>query len=212
MNGTHLDARFDAAFAACPLVAILRGVRPDEVEAVTQVLVTAGFRLVEVPLNSPDPFDSIARLVRRFGQDIMIGAGTVTTVEHVSELARIGAALVVSPHADPQVIEASRAAGLVSIPGILSATEAFAAIRAGANALKLFPMEMIGPRGVAALRAVLPADLRLIAVGGVGPDNFATLRQSGCSGFGLGSSLYKPGQTLSAIEQSAASCMSAIGT
>lgn len=204
------DTRFDAAFAACPLVAILRGVKPDEVEAIAEVLVDAGFRIIEVPLNSPDPFDSIARLVARFGANAVIGAGTVTQAGEVAELARIGATIAISPHTDPEVIRATRAAGLVSVPGALSASEAFAAVGAGANALKLFPMEMIGPRGVGALRAVLPKSLRLIAVGGVGAPDFATLRQAGCAGFGLGGSLYKPGMTPDLVARTAAEAFAAL--
>ena len=204
------DARFDAAFAECPLVAILRGIRPENAEAIGQVLFDTGFRLIEVPLNSPDPFDSIARLLKRLGSQALIGAGTVTTVEEVRELARIGASLSVSPHADTDVILKARKAGLVSIPGILSPTEAFAAIRAGANALKLFPMEMIGSAGVKALRAVLPRDLRLIAVGGIDATNMAALRSAGCSGFGLGSSLFKPTSDAGTVLDNAKALLSAI--
>lgn len=204
------NTRFDAAFAACPLVAILRGVKPDEVEAIAQALFDAGFRIIEVPLNSPDPFVSIARLVARFGNSAVIGAGTVTQLGEVAELARIGASVAISPHTDPEIIAATRAAGLVSVPGALSASEAFAALKAGANALKLFPMEMIGPRGVGALRAVLPKSLRLIAVGGVGAPDFATLRQAGCAGFGLGGSLYKPGMTPDLVARTAAEAIAAL--
>jgi 2-dehydro-3-deoxyphosphogalactonate aldolase len=210
VNATSSDARFDAAFAACPLVAILRGVKPDEVLAIGQVLVDAGFGIIEVPLNSPDPFDSIARLFARFGDSAVIGAGTVTQLAEVAELARIGASVAISPHTDPEIIAATRSAGLVSVPGALSASEAFAALKAGANALKLFPMEMIGPRGLGALRAVLPKSLRLIAVGGVGAPDFAGLRQAGCAGFGLGGSLYKPGMTPDVVARTAAEAIAAL--
>jgi 2-dehydro-3-deoxyphosphogalactonate aldolase len=210
VNSAAVVARFDAAFAASPLVAILRGVKPEEVEAIGAALVVAGIKIIEVPLNSPDPFDSIARLVRCFGDTAFIGAGTVMTSGEIDELVRIRATLAISPHADPDLIRATRAAGLISMPGILSPTEAFAAIRAGANALKLFPMEMIGVVGVRAMRAVLPRDLRLVAVGGVGPANLAEFRAAGCDGFGLGSSLFKPGMSVEAVGRAAAASVAAI--
>ena len=206
-----LEARFDAAFAACPLVAILRGVRPDEVEAIGEALVAAGFRLIEVPLNSPQPFDSIARLARRLDGRALVGAGTVTDVAEVAQLARIGAALVVSPHTDPEVIGATRAAGMISLPGILSPSEAFAALKAGAHGLKLFPMEMIGASGVKAMRAVLPRGVRLIAVGGVGVAEMPALRAAGCDGFGLGSALYKPGASVTEVAATAGRFVAALG-
>lgn len=202
---------FDSAFTACPLVAILRGVRPDEVEAIGDVLVAAGVRLIEVPLNSPQPFDSIARLVRRLAGQALVGAGTVTDVAEVAELARIGAELVVSPHTDVAVIRATRAAGMISLPGILSPSEAFAALKAGAHGLKLFPMEMIGASGVKAMRAVLPKGTRLIAVGGVDVAEIPALRRAGCDGFGLGSALYKPGASAETVALAAARFMAALG-
>ncbi|OYU47742.1 MAG: 2-dehydro-3-deoxy-6-phosphogalactonate aldolase [Rhizobiales bacterium PAR1] len=205
-------ARFETAFAAAPLVAILRGLEPQRAEAIGDILVAAGIRIIEVPLNSPDPFDSIARLVKRFGDRALIGAGTVMEEADIAELKRIGAGLAVSPHADVALIRAARAAGLVSLPGILSSTEAFAAIRAGANGLKLFPMEMIGASGVKAMRAVLPKGLKLIAVGGVGPANMRNLQTAGCDGFGLGSSLFKPGMALEAIRASAEASIAAVAT
>lgn len=198
-----LARRFDAGFSACPLVAILRGITPGEIDSVGDTLVEAGFRLIEVPLNSPDPFASIARLQARHGTHCLIGAGTVTTTHEVAELRRIGAALVVSPHCDPEVIGATVAAGLLSIPGALTPSECFAAIRAGAHAVKLFPMEVLGIAGVKAMRAVLPASLRLIGVGGVDAGNIAALRQAGCSGFGIGGALYRPGSGLADIAAAA---------
>ena len=203
-------ARFETAFAVCPLVAILRGLEPREAGAIGEVLVGAGLGLIEVPLNSPDPFASIAALVKRFGDRAMIGAGTVMDAHEVAELQRIGATLVISPHADPDLIRAARTSGLVSVPGILSPTEAFAAIRAGANALKLFPMEIIGHSGVKAMRAVLPRGLRLIAVGGVGPTTLRDLRSAGCDGFGLGSALFKPGMTPEAVRGVAEASVAAL--
>jgi 2-dehydro-3-deoxyphosphogalactonate aldolase len=203
------DLRFDQAFASCPMVAILRGLRPEMAEQACDILIGAGFRIIEVPLNSPNPFDSIARMVKRFGDKTVIGAGTVTSVDEVKELRRIGATLAISPHADVEVIHASRQHGLVSIPGILSATEAFAALNAGANALKLFPMEMIDVKGVKALRAVLPKDLRLIAVGGVDLATIPAFRAAGCNGFGLGSSLFKPETSMAELSASATAFIAA---
>jgi 2-dehydro-3-deoxyphosphogalactonate aldolase len=199
---TQHDLRFDQAFSACSMIAILRGIKSEMAEQACEVLIAAGFRIIEVPLNSPDPFDSIARMVKRFGDKAVIGAGTVTSVEELKELTRIGAALAISPHTDVEVIHASRQYGLVSVPGVLSATEA-------ASALKLFPMEMIGVKGVKALRAVLPKDLRLIAVGGVDVATIPVFRAVGCNGFGIGSSLFKPETSLEELRDTAealASC------
>jgi 2-dehydro-3-deoxyphosphogalactonate aldolase len=203
------DAHFDVAFAECPLIAILRGLEPAQAEETGQVLLEAGFRIIEVPLNSPHPFDSISRLVSRFGHQALIGAGTVTQLDEVKELRRIGAAIAVSPHADTEIIRATRQAGMVSMPGILSATEAFAAIKAGANALKLFPMEMIGTSGVKALRAVLPKSLRLVAVGGVDTTNIGSFIAAGCSGFGLGGALFKLGDRSEKVAETAKALIAA---
>lgn len=208
---TPLSARFDAAFAACPLVAILRGITPAEADAVGDRLVEAGFRLIEVPLNSPDPFDSIARLLRRHGDRALIGAGTVTDPAEVAELHRLGAHLVVSPHTDPAVIAASVRAGLIAMPGAMTPSECFAAVRAGASAVKLFPMEVLGSAGVKALRAVLPKSLRLIGVGGVDEANMPTLRAAGCNGFGIGGALYKPGMSAAAVDEAARRFIAALG-
>ncbi|MCZ8185971.1 MAG: 2-dehydro-3-deoxy-6-phosphogalactonate aldolase [Beijerinckiaceae bacterium] len=210
MTADALEALFRETLAEAPLIAILRGIRPSEVEAVGAVLVESGIRLIEVPLNSPDPFNSIARLVKRFGDSALIGAGTVTQPDDVLELADIGASLVISPHADRAVIEATRRAGLVSLPGIATPSEAFSAIAAGAHALKLFPMEMIGVAGMKAMKAVLPADMPLIAVGGVGPANIAGFRAAGCAGFGLGSSLYRPGMNPGTVREAARDCLAAL--
>ncbi len=188
-----IATRFDRAFATLPLVAILRGLTPVEAEEVGVTLYEAGFRLIEVPLNSPDPFDSIATIRRRLPPDALVGAGTVLTVEAVERLTEIGADLVVMPHADTAVIRAAKAHGLICAPGVATATEAFAALAAGADALKLFPAEMIPPAIVKALRAVLPRDLRLLPVGGVTPDTMRPYRDAGAAGFGLGSALYSPG-------------------
>lgn len=210
MTDEALKALFLRTLQEAPLIAILRGIRPSEVDAVGAVLVAAGIRLIEVPLNSPDPFASIARLVNRFGDNALIGAGTVTMADDVQELADIGASLVIAPNTDPDVIGATVQAGLVSLPGVMTPSEAFTAIRAGATALKLFPMEVIGTAGVKAMKAVLPPEVPLIAVGGVGPGTLAAMRQAGCAGFGLGSSLYKPGMTAPEVRAVAEACQQAL--
>ena len=177
------------------LIAILRGITPPEAEAHAGALIAAGITVIEVPLNSPDPWDSIARLIARFGTTARIGAGTVLTTAQVERLAAMGAALVVSPNADPAVIAATRAAGMDSWPGVMTPTEAFAALAAGATGLKLFPASLVGPAGLSALRAVLPPEAPVYAVGGADASNFAEWRAAGAAGFGIGSALYRPGQT-----------------
>lgn len=184
---------FEDAFAQCPLVAILRGVRPDEVEAISAALIGAGFTLIEVPLNSPDPFESISRLAGRFGGQAMIGAGTVLDVAAVERLADAGGRMVVSPNTNEAVIRASVAAGMASLPGYFTPSEAFAALAAGASALKLFPAEGASPAVLKAQRAVLPKHVPVLAVGGISPTNIAPWITAGAAGFGLGSALYKPG-------------------
>jgi 2-dehydro-3-deoxyphosphogalactonate aldolase len=188
-------ADFDAAFAALPLVAILRGVRPNEVEAIGDELVEAGFRLIEVPMNSPEPLDSVGRLVRRLGERAVIGAGTVLTPADVDRVQAAGGTMVISPNMNPAVIAATAAHGLVSLPGIATPTEAFAAVEAGATAIKLFPAEAGGPPVLKAMLAVLPKGLRVLPVGGIAPDTMAPWRAAGAAGFGLGSALYKPGMS-----------------
>ena len=186
-------AAFDAAFASCPLIAILRGVRPDEVVAIGEELVAAGFTLIEVPMNSPDPLDSVARLVAALGDRAMIGAGTVLTVDQVAAMRDAGGRMVISPNTNIDVIRASADAGLASLPGIATPSEALAALDAGATALKLFPAEAASPTILKAMRAILPSDLRVLPVGGIVPEGMAPWRQAGAAGFGLGSALYKPG-------------------
>jgi len=188
-------ANLSAAMKHCPLVAILRGVRPDEVEAVGEQLVEAGFSMIEVPLNSPDPYDSIGRLARRFGPQVLIGAGTVLTRRQVAHVHDAGGRLIVSPNVDTDVIAASVEAGMVSLPGFFTASEAFAALDAGATGLKLFPAEGVGPAYIKALRAVLPIDTPLMAVGGVAVDNISDWFAAGADGAGLGSALYRPGRS-----------------
>lgn len=193
MTDPTLDQRFDAAFAALPLVAILRGLPPADAEPAAAVLYEAGFRLIEVPLNSPEPFDSIDTIRRTLPRDALVGAGTVLAPTQVDRLAAIGAELVVMPHADTAIVGAAKARSMICIPGIATATEAFAALAAGADALKLFPAEQIAPPVVKALRAVIPHHVRLLPVGGIGPDSMAPYRAAGAAGFGLGSALYSPG-------------------
>lgn len=181
--------------AECPLVAIIRGVTPDEAEAIGGAILDAGIRIVEVPLNSPDPLASIERLARRFGESALIGAGTVLAAEDVARVRDSGGRVIVSPNTFPPVIEASAAAGLVSLPGFFTASEAFRALRAGATGLKLFPAEGAAPAVVKAQRAVLPRDVPLLVVGGIHPGNMQPWLDSGAQGFGLGSGLYRPGQS-----------------
>ncbi len=183
----------DTALQHLPLVAILRGITPAEVEAVADALYAEGFRVIEVPLNSPDALDSIARLARRMPADALIGAGTVLSVEAVAQVQAAGGRLIVMPHADVAVIRAAKARGLFCVPGAATPTEAFAAAQAGADALKLFPAELVTPTVVKAMRAVLPKALRLLPVGGITPDNMAPYVKAGAAGFGLGSALYSPG-------------------
>ncbi|MDF7776389.1 2-dehydro-3-deoxy-6-phosphogalactonate aldolase [Sphingomonas sp. AOB5] len=188
----HLPA-FNAAFERCPLIAILRGITPDEILPVGEALIDAGFTLIEIPLNSPDPVESIARLARATEGRAMVGAGTVLREAEVAAVAAAGGTLIISPNANTQVIAATAARGLVSLPGIATPTEAFAAIDAGATALKLFPAEAASPVVLKAMRAVLPKAMRVLLVGGINPDNMQPWLDAGAAGFGLGSALYKPG-------------------
>ena len=204
-------AAFDAAFAVCPLIAILRGVRPDEVVAIGEELVAAGFTLIEVPMNSPDPLDSVARLAATFGDRAMIGAGTVLTVDQVAAMRDAGGRMVISPNTNIDVIRASAAAGLVSLPGIATPSEAFAALGAGATALKLFPAEAASPVVLKAMRAILPKDVRVLPVGGIVPEGMAPWREAGAAGFGLGSALYKPGMTAAEVGIRARAFVTALG-
>jgi 2-dehydro-3-deoxyphosphogalactonate aldolase len=184
---------FDAAFERLPLIAILRGVQPTEVEAIGDALVDAGFTLIEVPLNSPVPLDSIARLAKRLAGRAVIGAGTVLAEAQVAAVRAAGGTMIISPNTNPGVIAASAGAGLVSLPGIATPSEAFAAIEAGANALKLFPAEGASPTVLKAMRAVLPPTMRVLPVGGISPDNMVVWHKAGAAGFGIGSALYSPG-------------------
>lgn len=201
---------FDARFRACPLVAIVRGVRPEEVEAIGAALVEAGIRIIEVPLNSPDPLDSIGRLAREIGEQALIGAGTVLDPRDVPRIAAAGGRIIVSPSMMPAVIEATVAAGLVSAPGYFTPTEAFAALAAGAHALKLFPAEAAPPAVVKAQRAVLPASVPLIVVGGITPERMAAYLDAGADGFGLGGALYRPGMDAAEVSARARAFVKAL--
>lgn len=183
----HLDA--------LPLVAILRGLTPAEAPAIGDALFDAGFRVLEVPLNSADPLASIALLSARFGARALVGAGTVLQPAQVAEVAAAGGRLIVMPHGDAAVIRAARAAGLHCVPGVATPTEAFAALAAGADALKLFPAELLTPPVLKALRAVLPRGVKLLPVGGITPQNLEPYVAAGADGFGLGSALYRPGDS-----------------
>lgn len=184
---------------ACPLVAILRGLKPDEAAPVGEALHEAGFVLIEVPLNSPEPFESIARMVRRLGDAAVVGAGTVRTTADVDAVAEAGGRLIVTPHSDVTVVRAAKARGLYALPGFYTATEAFSMIDAGADGLKLFPAEANGLAILKALKAVLPRDMPVFPVGGVTPDNLEPYVAAGAAGFGLGSALYKPGDDAKAV-------------
>lgn len=186
----------DQALAAMPLIAILRGIRPDECEAVAEALVEAGFTIIEVPLNSPDPLVSVASLGRAFGQQVIIGAGTVLDPAEVDQVAAAGGHLIVSPNMDKAVIRRTKALGLMSAPGVATASEGFAALEAGADMLKLFPGEQVTPAVLKALRAVFPKTARMVPVGGVNAQTMAPYLAAGADGFGIGSSLYSPGSSV----------------
>lgn len=195
---------------ACPLVAILRGIRPDEVEAVGDTLVAAGLRIIEVPLNSPDPFDSVARLARRFGDRVLIGAGTVMRPADVDRVADAGGRMIVTPHADPALVRAAKAHGMVAMPGFFTPAEAFALLDAGADALKLFPAEGGNPAMLRALRAVLPKGTMVLPVGGMDAGTMGVWREAGAAGFGIGSAIYRPGDTAATVAGKAAALLAAL--
>jgi 2-dehydro-3-deoxyphosphogalactonate aldolase len=177
----------------CPLIAILRGVKPDEVVAIGAALERQGIAIVEVPLNSPQPTESIAVLARSFGDRLLIGAGTVMTPAQVAEIAGAGGRLIVTPHADAAIVRAAKQHGLLAVPGFFTPAEAFAMLAAGADALKLFPSEAASPAVLRALRAVLPAGTAVLPVGGIDATNVAAWRAAGAAGFGIGSAIYRPG-------------------
>ena len=195
--------KFSRHLGECPLVAIIRGVTPDEVEDVAEALIEGGIRIIEVPLNSPEPLKSIKRLVRLAGDRATVGAGTVLDPDDVIRIRDIGGEIIVSPHTDPAVIEAAVRSGLIAAPGYFTPSEAFTALRAGAQVLKLFPAEAAGPVVVKAQRAVLPRETPLLVVGGVKPDNMTGYLDAGATGFGLGSNLYKPGMAATEVAANA---------
>jgi 2-dehydro-3-deoxyphosphogalactonate aldolase len=197
------EAMIEPFFDRMPLVAILRGITPDDVVAVGDALVDAGFAIVEVPLNSPRPLESIEQLLAKFGDEILIGAGTVTSTAQVREIKAAGGRLIVMPHGDADVVRAAKAAELACIPGVATPTEGFAALANGADALKLFPAELLTPTVLKSMRAVFPAATRFIPVGGITPDSMASYVAAGAAGFGLGGALYRRGDAPSRVAENA---------
>ncbi|MEG9437864.1 2-dehydro-3-deoxy-6-phosphogalactonate aldolase [Edaphobacter sp. HDX4] len=194
----------------CPLIAILRGIRPNEVESIGAALEEAGIAIVEVPLNSPDPLQSIGTLARAFGNRMLVGAGTLTDPAQVTEVARAGGRLIVTPHADLAIVRAAKQADLLSVPGFFNPTEAFALLKAGADAIKLFPAEVVGSSMLKALKAVLPREALVIPVGGIDKQSIASWMAAGASGFGAGSSIYKPGDDAKTVKQRATVLVDAV--
>ena len=194
--------KFQSHMDSLPLVAILRGLKPEEALAMGQAIVNSGFHILEVPLNSPEPLRSIQILAQAF-PNALVGAGTVTSAQQVREIKAAGGQLIISPHLDDNVVCEAVNLGLISLPGVATPSEAFRAIALGANGLKLFPAEIISPAAVKAMRAVLPPNIKLIPVGGIGIHNMTDYRKSGASGFGLGSALFAPGKSAEAVGESA---------
>jgi len=191
------------------LIAILRGIRPEEAIEIAAVLIEAGITTIEVPLNSPEPLKSIEQMARAFGNVAEIGAGTVLFARHVQDVAQAGGKLIVSPNCDPAVITKTKELGLTSFPGVLTPTECFDALKAGADGLKLFPSFLLGTEGLTAYRAVLPPETVLFMVGGAGPENFAAWIKAGADGFGIGTALYEPGRSANATATRARSTIAA---
>jgi len=188
-----------------PLIAVLRGITPKEIEPVAEALTESGFRIIEVPLNSPDAYESIERLARRFGERCLTGAGTVLEIEQVSRVAAAGGALIVMPHGDVSIVREAKRCGMACVPGVATPTEAFAALDAGADGLKMFPAEQLPPAALKAWRAVLPRDALVFPVGGIRPDNMAPYWAAGANGFGTGSNLYAPGASADQVRAVAVS-------
>ncbi|GBQ47560.1 2-dehydro-3-deoxy-6-phosphogalactonate aldolase (plasmid) [Komagataeibacter sucrofermentans] len=201
---------FDTAFTRCPLIAILRGIQPHEVLDIGRVLVDTGFTIIEVPLNSPAPYQSIALLQNTFGDRVLVGAGTVTSPDAVAEVARHGGRLVVMPHADLAVIAEARKHGMICTPGVATPTEGFAALNAGVDALKLFPAEQLGTKVLSAWKSVFPPRTRFIPVGGITPENMQSYLDAGAAGFGLGSALYRAGYSAGDVGRAAERFMKAL--
>jgi 2-dehydro-3-deoxyphosphogalactonate aldolase len=208
VDAKHLLQRY---LDQCPLIAILRGVGPGEAEAIGEAIFEAGIRIIEVPLNSPEPLKSIERLSAKLGDRALIGGGTVFSPANVEDIRDAGGLLIVSPHTNPQVIAATAAAGLVSCPGYFTPTEAFEALDAGATALKLFPAEGATPTVLKAQMAVIPKAVPIIVVGGIKPDNMQPWAEAGAAGFGLGSGLYKPGQSAAETLEKARAYVAGVG-
>ncbi len=196
----------------CPLVAILRGVKPDEVVSIGDALQAAGIAIIEVPLNSPQPVDSIRRLVARFGDRLLIGAGTVMTPDQVDELAAFGARLIVTPHAAVDVVRRAKHHGMIACPGFATPTEAFALIAAGADGIKLFPAEAFSPAVLRGIRAVLPPEVPVLPVGGIDADNMRPWLQAGAAGFGIGGSIFRPGDSAEIVTAKAAALLAGLRT
>jgi 2-dehydro-3-deoxyphosphogalactonate aldolase len=195
--------------ARCDLVAILRGIRPEEAIGVGAALLAGGFSIVEVPLNSPDPLSSIAALAHEFGGRMLVGAGTVMTTAQVADIAAAGGRLIVTPHADAELVRAAKRLGLLAVPGFFTPAEAFTMLAAGADALKLFPAEGASPAMLRAMRAVLPVGTKVLPVGGIDAANMAPWREAGAAGFGIGSAIYKPGDTPQIVSAKAAALVAA---
>jgi 2-dehydro-3-deoxyphosphogalactonate aldolase len=195
--------------ARSPLIAILRGVRPDEVVPICAALEEAGIRIAEVPLNSPEPLESIRRLADAFGDRMLIGAGTVMTPTQVEEVAASGGKLIVTPHADPEIVRAAKRLGLLAAPGFFTPAEAFSLLNAGADAIKLFPAEAASPAVLRAIRAILPPGTLVLPVGGVGPDTIHPWHEAGAAGYGIASSIYKPGDTAEVVGRKARALVAA---
>ena len=185
------------------IIAILRGIAPDDAKAIGEALIETGITTIEIPLNSPRPLESIALLAKAFGSVATIGAGTVLSVQSVREIASAGGRIIVSPNFDAEVVQETKSLNMASWPGVLSPTECFAALKAGADGLKIFPCSVLGPSGVKAIRAVLPPETSVYAVGGAGPANFADWIAAGVNGFGIGTALYQPGHSVAQVRQAA---------
>jgi len=206
----HPSTDLTGWLARCPLIAILRGVRPDEVVEIGEALAEAGIAIVEVPMNSPEPVESIRRLVERFGTRMLIGAGTVMTPEQVEEVDAFGGRLIVMPHADVAIVRKAKFHNLLACPGFATPTEAFAALAAGADGIKLFPAEGSSPAVLKALRAVLPSATPVLPVGGIDATNMQPWRTAGAAGFGIGSAIYKPGDTPATVRAKATALVAAL--
>ena len=196
-------ANFLSFLKESPLIAILRGITPAEVIEISETLVEKNFKIIEIPLNSPDPIKSIELLVSYFRDEVIIGAGTVTDLASIKLIAEAGARLAVMPNGSIKIVKAAKASGLITIPGVYTPTEAFAMIESGADALKLFPAEGAPPMVLKAMKAVLPTAIPILPVGGITPDKMAEYQKAGANGFGLGSALYKPGMTVDEVAQNA---------